>query len=91
MIVEIENFKRKQLIDEFCNKCDLEAYRDLVANLLDLIKQSDCDICCSSISCVSSYSGGIIRIGVKTKRKSNLHFLWEILHEYGHFLSGPPA
>jgi len=85
-----------RVLNEICSKGNLGGYRETLKIILEGILNANC---CLSISDISNRSSieqlknksSHIRIGLKNKRSNNLSVIWDILHEYGHHLSGFPT
>lgn len=89
--------KKSLLKKEFYTKGNLIDYKDVIEILIDKILDSNCLIS----ACDTCETSGItetkditkknhIRISFKYKREKPLHLIWDILHEFGHHLSGHP-
>lgn len=87
--------KREQLLNELCDNGNLEDYRFTLKVILNEIHDSGCRICCvynttrSNIEKHSNETSYMIRISLLGD-KQPLSIIWTILHEFGHFKSGPP-
>lgn len=82
--------KETRTINEFIQKGNLSEFNHEVDSILRKILSQGCTICCHYISGKSSYNSGpppIIRIEMNN-RNVPVQIIWDILHEYGHFLSG---
>lgn len=89
--------KRKMLIDEICKKGRLEEYRKTIGQILLQIENENCRISCCDVCETSSIEQSMngsekphIRIGFKIPKENPKHIIWDILHEFGHHLSGLP-
>jgi len=82
--------KETRTINEFIQKGNLSELSSEVDSIIRKIFSNGCTICCHYISDKSSYNSGpppIIRIEMND-RNVPVQIIWDILHEYGHFLSG---
>jgi len=81
-----------RLLEEFCREGNLHNYRFSLVKIFAAIDLNPCKISCQYISPASSITflpeGPIIRVAIKG-RKNPLHIIWDLLHEYGHFVIGP--
>lgn len=84
---------------EFLTKTKLVGYDQTLFAIIDRILDDDCRISCDDTGpcsrCVQRIDDkGIpdhIYIAFSYSRERPLHFIWEILHEFGHHLSGKPG
>jgi len=83
---------------EICQKGKLAGYESIISILIDQIDASDCKIsCCDTCETSSivqywdSSERDHIKIGFLYPRERPIHYIWEILHEFGHHLSGKPV
>lgn len=87
---------RDQLLVELCANGRLSEYREILEAIISSIRKSNCKISCKYNDHVTSIvqsnendgRQSHIRISLIKKREQPLHIIWEILHEYGHHLSG---
>ncbi|MBA3285421.1 MAG: hypothetical protein ACR2GN_03935 [Bacteroidia bacterium] len=89
------NNKIQQLRDEIVSNCNLNEFADTLYKILNLIYASDCLISCCDIYHVSSIEQSIdnskkSHIRISLKHEKSIHIIWDILHEFGHHLSGNP-
>lgn len=89
--------KLEKLKREFCHKGSLTQFENVVGKILVSIFESDCSIsCCDTCetSSIEQATDGTfktrIRIGFKRPKEKSIHYIWDILHEFGHHLSGLP-
>lgn len=89
--------KKLMLKLEICKKGKLSEFENVLEGLIDSILESDCLISCCDIcetSSIEQFKNGnfksMIKIGFKNSRDKPVHIIWEILHEFGHHLSGLP-
>jgi hypothetical protein len=89
--------RKTQLIKAFCAKGKLNDYKEEVEHLIVKILDSnclisDCDTCETSLIEQSKETNvkNHIRISFKYEKEKPIHIIWDILHEYGHHLSGHP-
>ncbi len=87
--------KVQRLKAELITKGQLYGFEEIIEKLIRTISDANCDISCCDICTNSSIEQSTddsnkphIRIGFKTSRKKPIHVIWDILHEFGHFLSG---
>jgi hypothetical protein len=85
--------KTDRLVSEFCSKSNLSDFEKEIANLIAKIKADDadvscCDTCEASVIEQSMDRKNMIRISFKYKKDNPIHYLWDLIHEYGHHLSG---
>lgn len=85
------------LKQEIYHKGNLSQYEDTIGKVLQSIHDSECSISCCDICENSNIEQAIdgslkphIRIGFKGTREKPIHYIWDILHEVGHHLSGLP-
>jgi hypothetical protein len=80
-----------RLLDEICKNGTLEDYRTTLDNILTTIHQSGCKVSTKyneSTSSFERYREVPARIRIRlAKIERPLDVIWELLHEYGHFLS----
>lgn len=84
--------KIEKLIREIVHGCSLKDYEFEIALIVKKIYLSNCTLACHYIGLQSSCRFDptpLIRIKVQD-RNNPMHVIWDILHEYGHFLSGLP-
>lgn len=85
--------KLQRNTQEFIREGKLHEYSDEVTAIIKKIDLEGCGISCHYLSEPSSHSFGpegcYIRIAMMNKLQP-MHVVWDLLHEYGHFLSGPP-
>jgi len=91
------NDKFERLKREICHKGNLLEYEGTIEKILQSIHFSDCSISCCDTCENSSIEQAIdgsfkthIRIGFKRAKEKPIHYIWDILHEFGHHLSGLP-
>lgn len=81
-----------RLIDELCHNGDLEDYRETIRDILSVITATGIKVSTRydvSFSNIESPTDNITRIRVSLKNvKAPLNIIWQLLHEFGHFLSG---
>ncbi len=82
---------------EICHKGNLSQFENTVGEILVSIFESYCSIsCCDTCetSSIEQATDGTfktrIRIGFKRQKEKPIHYIWDILHEFGHHLSGLP-
>ncbi|SJZ67849.1 hypothetical protein SAMN04488128_1011162 [Chitinophaga eiseniae] len=84
--------KRERLIDEICENVQLQRYRTIVNEIVNMIEADGCKVYTDYSRTASSYLSTteqpIIRISLLGVDKP-LRVIWRLLHEYGHHLSGP--
>lgn len=89
---------RKEILrKEICDKANLWEFSKTIEKLIERIQKSGCEIFCSDIHEFSSLTQDLegdnksyIRLGLKNRKKYPIHVIWDILHEFGHHLSGKP-
>lgn len=91
------NDKINRLKREICHKGDLAQYENTIEEILHSIYDAECSISCCDSCENSSIEQAMdcsfkthIRIGFKGAKEKPIHYLWDILHEFGHHLSGLP-
>ena len=91
------NDRLERLKREFCHKGNLSQFENVVGEILVSIFESDCSIsCCDTCetSSIEQATDGTfktrIRIGFSRPKDKSIHYIWDILHEFGHHLSGLP-
>jgi hypothetical protein len=91
------NDKLDKLKREICHKGNLSQYEETIEKILQSIDNSECSISCCDTCENSSIEQAIdgsfkthIRIGFKGGKEKAIHYIWDILHEFGHHLSGLP-
>jgi hypothetical protein len=91
------NRKLESLIDEFCKKGNLFQFKSVLGEIISSIFESNCSIyCCDTCetSSIEQSKDGTyqtrIRISFKRPKEKSIHYIWDILHEFGHHLSGLP-
>jgi hypothetical protein len=90
--------RREQKKKEFLAKTKLVGYNDTLFAIIDRVLDHNCKISCDDIANVSRCvpdgndpnKPDHIWIAFGRLREHPLHFVWEILHEFGHHLSGRP-
>jgi hypothetical protein len=94
---ELLDEKISLLLKEISHKGKLNEFENTIEKIIRTIINSQCEISCSDIHEVSSFEQSklysfnpIIRIGFKGEKEKPIHYIWDILHEFGHFLSGVP-
>jgi len=87
--------KSEQLIHELCRNGKLEEHRKILSQIVKEIEDLDCIISCHYLNNESYIEQRTdievkshIRISLKANRTDPLEIIWDILHEYGHHLSG---
>ena len=97
MIDNREEFRIFQLKNKFCKEGKLLDYKEEIEQLIDRIVNSnciisDCDTCeHSSISQPNDLKEkNHIRISFKYPQIRPIRLIWDVLHEFGHHLSGHP-
>lgn len=84
---------RPRLVEEICAKAKLDvAYHATLAQLITRIEAGGCDVMTREDGIPSSYypctdRPPIIRVNVKNV-ETPFNVFWDLLHEYGHHLSG---
>jgi len=82
-----------RLIDEICTIGKLEQYRKTLTSILTIIQNNGCSISTRydvRYSNIEQNIGSSSRIRVSMINVANpLDIIWKLLHEYGHYLSGP--
>lgn len=81
-----------KLADEICKVGNLEPFRDAIKYIFEIIKEKPCKISFhynknEPSSCAFLNGNAHIRVGIKNRPRP-LIILWDLLHEYGHFVSG---
>jgi hypothetical protein len=87
---------KDQLIEELCTCGHVSEYKEIIKKIVSSIRSSNCKISCTYnnditlISQPKEEDGRMshIRISLKNEREHPIILIWEILHEYGHHLSG---
>lgn len=89
--------KINKLNKEICHKSGLTGYEETIEKILKFIFESNCTISCCDTCTTSSIEQSKnaefksrIKIGFKKPKEKPIHFIWDILHEFGHHLSGLP-
>ncbi len=87
--------KIKMLKEEFLNRGNLYDFEATVDKLISRVTSPPgCNLSCSYIDENSNIkfldSGPWIQIGFKNRNGEKIEIIWDILHEYGHYLSGKP-
>lgn len=89
---KIERLKR-----EISKRGNLIKFESVIEKLINEIIDSGCKISCCDICDTSKIEQSIdgtiknhIRISFKDKKEKPIHLIWDILHEFGHHLSGKP-
>lgn len=82
---------------EICQKGNLSQYEGTIEKIIQSIHNSECLISCCDTCENSSIEQAVdgsfknhIRIGFKRAKEKPVHYIWDILHEFGHHLSGLP-
>jgi hypothetical protein len=91
-------FKQDLKKKEFLTKTGLAEYSNTLFLIIDRILEDGCEISCDDRAKCSRCSqrtddlniADHIYIGFGRPREKPLHFAWEMLHEFGHHLSGKP-
>lgn len=91
------NLKNERLKREICQKANLKEYESTVERIIQSIHDAGCSVSCCDV-CVNSkieqtIDGSFkahLRIGFKNIKEEPIHYIWDILHEFGHYLSGIP-
>jgi len=84
---------RPRLVEEICAKAKLDvAYHATLVQLITRIEAGGCDVMTREDGIPSSYEPyfdrrSIIRLNVKDV-EAPFNIFWDLLHEYGHHLSG---
>jgi len=91
------NDKIKRLSKEICQNGELQDYSIVIEFLIEYIYSKGCRISCNYQTEGSSIEHSMqgeylthIRIGMKNRSDKPLTIIWDILHEFGHHLSGKP-
>lgn len=91
------NNKIEKIKLEICQKGNLNEFESIIEIIINVIIDSGCKISCCDTCETSRIEQSIddteinhIRISFKDKTEKPIHFIWDILHEYGHHLSGKP-
>jgi hypothetical protein len=91
--------KKRQLKDELIDKGKLTLFENTISAIVDKIYATpNCVLSCVDLDDVSlneqSEEDGShrshIRIGLKDRKGDPITVIWDILHEYGHHLTGMP-
>jgi hypothetical protein len=81
-----------RLLDEICAKAKLESlFRPVLEKIIIRIEEGGCTVMTRydiSSSSYQPYREPIIRVSLKNVGEP-LNVIWRLLHEYGHYLSGP--
>lgn|GEM_PF-1001673 len=84
--------KEARILAEFCDKGSLQNYKETLKMVFDKIWMSGCQIAAREDCDLSSHSFDegrcIIRISLSKKYDDPIEIIWNILHEFGHHLSG---
>jgi hypothetical protein len=87
-----------RFVNEIVDLCDLQEFENTLIQIVDKIENSNCRITTrtdiSASSCQQSIgdsTDSVIRISLKNKRADSIEVIWDILHEYGHLISGARA
>lgn len=76
-----------RIIDEICNKGDLESYRTIISSIYIIIQNEGFELLTRYDIGQSSLNWSNKSIRISLKKKDNLFILWDLLHEFGHLLS----
>ena len=84
--------------NEICQNGNLTDYEKIIDFIIKEINLHDCNIsCCYNFdtsrieqSKINGHKKSHIRISLKNKREKPIHIIFDMLHEFGHFLSGVP-
>ena len=85
---------RPRILDEICARAKLESsYRSVLERIIIRIEEDGCSVMTRDDIKSSSYQPyidrePIIRVSLKNVGEP-LNVIWRLLHEYGHYLSGP--
>jgi hypothetical protein len=84
--------KRQTLVKEFVSY-GLNEYSDEIRQILEIINSKGCRVSCHSVDqksvCTWKFAGGpLLRISILKKTPTEI--IWDLLHEFGHFLDGEP-
>ena len=87
--------KIDRLVKEFCAKSNLFDFAKEITDLIVKIQSDNadvscCDTCETSVIEQNTDRKNMIRISFKYGKDNSIHYLWDLLHEYGHHLSGQP-
>lgn len=95
--IESQNKEISIKIKEITQKGNLTEFEDSLEKIIRSILNSQCNISCNDLDDISFLEQSklyafnpIIRIGFKGQKEKPIHYIWDILHEFGHFLSGVP-
>jgi hypothetical protein len=87
----------KRKAEEICVEGNAIDYLVEVTMLVQRIVQGGCNIACDYINNCSRHvepledgQPCLIRISVHKARTKPIHIIWDIMHEFGHLLSGKP-
>ena len=91
-------FDKKELLKkELVTNGYLQGFENTVSAIVERISEtSKCILACDyrsnkSVNAQSVEDGSRIRIGLKDRREHPITVIWDILHEFGHHLSGMPG
>jgi hypothetical protein len=80
--------------EELIRHGKLDLFENTLGKIIESIIKENCLISCNYKSDKASIehkeNGSIIRIGFAENKSNPIHYIWDILHEYGHLLSGKP-
>jgi hypothetical protein len=87
--------KIQRLKREIVQNGNLSEFEVTIENLIQIIIESNCDISCDYTSKNSRISQSKdnsfkshIWLGFKNIKEKRIQIIWDILHEFGHYLSG---
>lgn len=82
-----------RLLDEFCDKGKLEPHRETLFQILSDIHENGCKVSARYDADYSNIDPNTVKpnhIRISLSKVSKpLDVIWILLHEYGHYLSGP--
>jgi hypothetical protein len=87
--------RKKILLQEICFKGNLWDFQATLERIINGIEENNgrlsCCETCETSRIEHDKSGSRsphIRIGFKTRKEKPIHIIWDILHEFGHLVSG---
>jgi len=88
---------KQQLKEELIDRGKLQGFENIISAIVDKIllpATPNCKLACfdCSKSKITQEEGkdSLIQIGIKDRKSEPITVIWDILHEYGHHLSGAP-
>ena len=82
----------KKIVLDICELGNLEKYKDVIAQLCNVIEHNGCEIACHTKNMSSAMQfeeQPLIKLAVNNQQKP-IRIIWDLVHEYGHFLCGAP-